>query len=312
MMRRFWAICSALVALAAMPVSAESIRVPAHSGSFNPDFLTVQTISLGKFEGEDGTALSHIVEAQLAALRVDGQPLFDIRVGSPGRNSDAVVTGTGSASMEKFPAWQKREICLEKDAERVCTKYGDVPMDCLRRVISTNVQLRFHAPVDGRVLLSNGAQRRNDKVICPDDSSGPQTVEEIVSDLVAASVTSILPQFSPYLGGLNVRLREETAGIPKAEVKRFKNAVKLSQKNVAASCAEFDALYALIPASNAIAYNAGLCAESRGEDLAANAIYNQMSSSDTLVRDAQRRLEQNRRALAEIAARKAWIAGRAK
>ena len=311
MMNRFWAAFVGLVALASAPLAAETIRVPAHSGSSSPEFLTVQTISLGKFDGDDGAALSHMVEAQLARFRVEGQPLFDVRVAGSGRVSDAVVTGSANASVEKFPAWQKREICLEKDVDRVCLKYGDVPMDCLRRVVSTNVQLRFHAPVDGRVLLTNGNQRRDDKVICPDDSSGPPTVEETVSDLMSASMWSILPQFSPSQGELNVKLHENTNGIPKSDIKRFKNAVKLTQRNSSAGCAEFDAMYANDRASNALAFNTGLCAENSGNTERALAIYQNMPS-EAHVRAALDRLETNRRALAEIAARKEWIAGRQK
>jgi hypothetical protein len=307
MMKRFWAVFAGLVVVATAPLAAETIRVPAHSGSSNPEFLTVQTISLGDFEGDDGAALSHMVEAQLARFRVEGLPLFDVRVAGSGRVSDAVVTGSASASVEKFPAWQKREICLEKGADRVCTKYGDVPMDCLRRVVSTNVQLRFHAPVDGRVLLTNGNTRRDDKVICPDDSSGPRTVEEIVSDLMSASMFTILPQFSPSLGELNISLRENTDGIAKADIKRFKNAIKLTQKNNAAGCAEFDAMYANDRTSNALSFNTGLCAERWENTERAMAIYQDMPS-EPHVRDALSRLEMNRRALAEIAARKAWIA----
>ena len=311
MTKRFCVVFAGLATLASAPIAAETIRVPAHSGSSNPEFLTVQTISLGNFEGDDGAALSHMVEAQLARFRVDGQPLFDVRVGGNGRISDAVVTGSANASVEKFPAWQKREICLEKGPDKVCTKFGDVPMDCLRRVISTNVRLRFHAPVDGRVLLTNGNTRRDDKVICPDDTSGPRTVEEIVSDLLSASMFSILPQFSPYLGELNVSLQENTNGIAKADIKRFKNAIKLTQKNNAAGCAEFDAMYANDRDSNALAFNTGLCAERRENIERAVEIYQNMPS-EPHVRDALSRLEINRRALAEIAARKEWIAGRQK
>ena len=150
MMKLLWKALAVFAALASAPLAAETIRVPSHSTSSNPEFLTVQTISLGTFEGDDGAALSHMVEAQLTRFRVDGQPLFDVRVAGNGRASDAIVTGSANASVEKFPAWQKREICVEKDVDRVCLKYGDVPMDCLRRVVSTNVQLRFYAPVDGR------------------------------------------------------------------------------------------------------------------------------------------------------------------
>ena len=311
MTKRFWAVFAGLVALASAPLAAETIRVPAHSGSSHPEFLTVQTISLGKFEGDDGAALSHMVEAQLARFRVDGQPLFDVRVAGSGRVSDAIVTGSANASVEKFPAWQKREICLEKGPDKVCTKFGDVPMDCLRRIVSINVQLRFHAPVDGRLLLTNSNQRREDKVICPDDSSGPPTVEETVSNLMSASMWSILPQFSPSLGELNVKLHENTNGIPKADIKRFKNAVKLTQRNPSAGCAEFDAMYANDRMSNALSFNTGLCAENSANTERALEIYQNMPS-EAHVRAALDRLETNRRALAEIAARKEWIAGRQK
>ena len=311
MIKRFRVILAGLMALACAPLAAETIRVPAHSSSSNPEFLTVQTISMGTFDGDDGAAISYMVEAQLARFRVDGQPLFDVRVGGNGVVSDAIVTGSATASVEKFPAWQKREICLEKDVDRVCLKYGDVPMDCLRRVVSTSVQLRFHAPIDGRVLLSNGNQRREDKVICPDDSAGPATVEETVADLLSASMFSILPQFSPSMGELNLRLREETAGIPKSNVKRFKSAIKLTQRNNTAGCAEFDALYSSDRTSNTLLFNTGLCAERFGNTERALAIYQSMPS-ETHVRDALDRLEMNSRALAEVAARKEWIAGRKK
>ena len=123
MTKRFRAILVGLIALACAPLAAETIRVPAHSSSSNPEFLTVQTISMGKFDGDDGAAFSYMVEAQLSRFRVDGQPLFDVRVGGNGVVSDAIVTGSATASVEKFPAWQKREICLEKDVDRVCLKY---------------------------------------------------------------------------------------------------------------------------------------------------------------------------------------------
>ena len=107
MIKRFCVVFAGLVALASAPLAAETIRVPAHSGSSNPEFLTVQTISLGKFEGEDGEALSHMLEAQLARFRVDGQPLFDVRVAGAGHVSDAVVTGSAKRFCGKIPRMAK-------------------------------------------------------------------------------------------------------------------------------------------------------------------------------------------------------------
>lgn len=295
--------------------SAETIRVPDHSPSSNPDFLTIQSIALGTFDGEDGSAFGHMIESRLSALRGEEGPFFNVVVNGPNAKADAIVTGSARASVETFRNWQKREICDEKDADKNCLRYRDVPMDCTRRIVSVSAQLRIHAVADGRVLHSDGAQRRQEKIICPDDSSSPQTVDEVVDELLKSAQFALLPELAPRLGGSNVKLREESGGLPKPSIKRFKDAIKLTKTNVTAACAEFDALANAGLQNAALAYNRGLCAEMRGDEAGALSIYENLraqNGSDQLASGGITRIEKNRRVLAQIAARRAWINGRSK
>ncbi|MFZ1566253.1 hypothetical protein [Sphingorhabdus sp.] len=314
--RALGSVAAALSLIAMLqPASAETLRVPDHIPSGNPDFLTIQSIALGAFQGDDGNALSHVVEARLAGFRGEDGPFFNVIVDGNGTKPDAIATGSARVSVETFRNWQKREICDEKDADKKCLRYRDVPMDCTRRIVSISTQLRFHSPSDGRVLLSDGAQRRQEKVICPDDSSSPQTVDEVADELLQASVLSLIPELAPRQGNYYVKLREETGGLAKPAVKRFRAAIKLTKTNPSAACAEFDALAGDGPQNAALAFDRAVCAEGRGDVDSALSIYNNLrsqNSNDQFASEGIRRIDKNRRALAEITARRAWVNGRSK
>jgi hypothetical protein len=85
---------------------------------------------------------------------------------------------------------------------------------------------------------------------------------------------------SPYTESYVLKIKEDAKGLTKPLKAKFKTAVKLSTRDLQGSCASWEAMKADAAASEALAYNLGICAETRRDYTAAGQYYQQAQSLD--------------------------------
>jgi len=269
---RTWATATLAVAAFAGVAQAEVLQVTGEFAARNREASLLHSLSIGRFDGQDGMALARAIERALGGTH------FDLMGGRAGRNNaegsldGAVVTG-----VEETPFKKKEKRCVEKGKDGKCIKEGEVEVRCRRRVINLRADLRL-VRADGRVVYSEAKPFRDELSWC-EGQSPYRSVEDAVLAGIQQIASSVRYDIAPSRETYNIRVRESTKGLSKEAGKRFKALVKLTKRDPAGSCAGWEAMQGEAPAHPSLLFNRGLCAEQRGDYDAALGLYRQASQA---------------------------------
>ena len=156
-----WVLGAALLALAT-PAIAETLPIntadPATANVFD-----LISISVERFEGEDGTAFAQALEAELADASFRGGPFYRVVAPESGAPTDALVTGTVRSSVEEVPVIEKRKRCTESDPadKKRCIKEIDVDIRCRRRTATVATTVRLVVINDGSIRYTRPLNARD-------------------------------------------------------------------------------------------------------------------------------------------------------
>ncbi len=291
---------------------AESVGVVAEMPAGNRAVAMLDSLAIGPVGGQDGMQLAMAIERALSRPGPDGRPHFDLLAGRRrgGAEADGVIEGVMTSDVQENRVKLQRNRCIE-GTDKDCKKRGNVELDCRRRVVSVRADLRVVGNADGRILYSAQHPLVEEVSWCPGDSS-PVGVEERVAALIATIAGDVSDDVTPRALQISVRFREGRKGMDKAMGERFKQAIRLTQRDLPAACAEFDAIDVAMPGHASIVFNQALCAESRDALEEARATYiaaNILDPRGGDIRDALARVEATMAARADADERAAARAG---
>lgn len=304
-----WVFGAALLALVT-PATAETLPIntadPATANVFD-----LISISVERFEGEDGTAFAQALEAELADASFRGGPFYRVVAPESRAPTDALVTGTARSSVEEAPVIEKRRRCTEYDAtdKKKCLKEIDVDIRCRRRTASLATMVRLIAIADGSIRYTRPLNARDQVTYCP-DRSAPQSVEDYFTATIRSQVRAIRSDLAPRDYALDVRVDESTKGLAKPAQTAFKAAVRLTKSDPNGACRAWQALARDVEPTAALSFNLGLCDEMEGDLDAAAGWYDaarRQGARSSAVPEALGRIDRNRSALGAWIARKAII-----
>lgn len=268
MMRSRLARAMVLAAVFAGTASAESITM---TGNFPAPYREAsfqRRIAIDRMSGVDGASLGFALERAIGA-----SGYFTMVVG--GAPAEASLAGTVSTEISERRVQQTRDQCTQREGDK-CVKNEQVQVTCNYRVIDLIADLRLADLRDGRITYSTRKNRRNEVTRCPGEGS-PQpaegTIRSMVDDIARETANDITPFTKTYV----MRFYESRDGLDKETGARFKDAIRQTQRDMAGGCAAIAALDAAVP-QFALAYDAGLCAEGRGDYAAAQALYQRAAS----------------------------------
>ena len=307
-----WMLAAVLICGAA-PVAAETLTVTGSNPAGNGNINDLISIAVDRFEGEDGSALSQALEAELAGVRFGGQPYFRVVAPESGVAADALVTGSVRTGVEETATTEKRTRCIEQDPadKNKCLKEEEYDMRCRRRVATISTNVRLVAMGDGSVRYTRPLSARDEQVFCPDRKAS-RTVEAFVDTTLQAQVRTIRYDLAPAGFSDNVRVDENRKGLPKAASEAFKDAIRQTKNDQAGACDSWAAIARDAEPTAALAFNLGLCAEARRDFTAAIDWYGQaqrLGSKNRDIGEGLARIGRHRRALADWDARQAVMAG---
>ena len=307
-----WMLAAVLVCGAA-PAAAETLTVTGSNPAGNGNINDLISIAVDRFEGEDGSALSQALEAELAGVRFGGQPYFRVVAPESGVATDALVTGSVRTGVEETATTEKRTRCIEQDPadKNKCLKEEEYDMRCRRRVATISTNVRLVAMGDGSVRYTRPLSARDEQVFCPDRKAS-RTVEAFVDTTLQAQVRTIRYDLAPAGFSDNVRVDENRKGLPKAASEAFKEAIRQTKGDQAGACDSWAAIARDAEPTAALAFNLGLCAEARRDFTAAIDWYGQaqrLGSKNRDIGEGLARIGRHRRALADWDARQAFMAG---
>lgn len=246
---------------------AEVLEVTGEFPANNREASFLESISVDRFGGSDGTAL------QIAIERALGGSQFELLGGRTGRDTaEGSISGSVSSGVDESSFRKKEKQCVSKDDKGKCLKEEQVEIGCKRRIIDVKADIRIVRNTDGRILYSQPKPFRDEVEWCRGDSPG-RTTEDVIEGAIQGIAGSLRGDIVPHVDTYKIRVRESTKGLPKEAANRFKELVKLTKRDADGACRGWEAMQAEAAGHPSVLFNLGLCAEQRGEYEKALSLY---------------------------------------
>jgi tetratricopeptide (TPR) repeat protein len=299
---------SAALILLALPsqLMAETLPIEGVYPAGNDKLATLSTLAISAFGGADGEALSIDLEQKLRDITIRGNSYFNI-LASRGRGGvDGIISGTANGRSESRHELGQRQECVYRNAKGNCKETRWVKINCTRRIVTLNYTLGVEGSRRERIFAITKTAV-NSELICP-DSGEVAPVDVVVGQLVSGVANELRMQFAPAEVRENIRVKEGVEGLQGNAKSKFKDAIKLTKRNVASACNVWAEVDQLVPNHSPTLFNLGLCAESRRDYNGAEALYKRVADlnrSETYAVEAIARINRHRHAERQIAAQAA-------
>jgi hypothetical protein len=252
---------------AAVPARAETLTMTGMFPAPWREAAMLRSIAVERLGGRDGAQVGMAIERALGRPNSRGLPWFEIVYGgrrSGGGLAEGTLSGAVSSGVEDSYYKQTEKRCTERDKDNKCLKEAEVQIDCTRRVANLTADLRIVRGSDGRIVYNASKPLRQEITWCQGQNPS-RTAEEMIGAMVGEIAESVRADTVPATSTYRIRILESSKGVPKELTKRFKDVVKLTQRNPAQACQEWAALNQAIPNHPSILFNLGLCAEAAGD-----------------------------------------------
>lgn len=262
------ALCAAVGAITTGPAYAEAVRMTGKFAAPHREAAMLDSLGIDRFNGQDGRQLEMAIERALSQPDVEGRPHFDL-IGAFGGGPapDGVLNGVVSSGVQENRFKRKEKRCVEREGGKdsgKCLKEAEVEVECTRRVVDLNADLRLTRRADGRIVYSAAKPRRDEVSWCRGQNP-PRTVEETVRGMVLDVAGEVRRDIAPVVETYSIRFRESTKGLPKELNRPFKDIVKQTQRDLRGACAAWEAMDGQVPNHPSITFDLGLCAEAAGD-----------------------------------------------
>ena len=272
------AAVSAAAMLAAVPVSAETLRVNGIYPAGNDSAVLLDSIAIEPFGGEDGGSLSIRVEDALRAAQVDGEAWFRILPGSLSTDAEAALRGTVVTRIDRESAGDKEvKRCVERDEKRKCVREIKNRVPCMRTVVRVSPSLRL-IDREGALMHADDSTVERSERFCADDNR-PDS-EAMVDSAIDEIASRVRYELAPTQRSEAIRVLESRKGMDKALGRQFRDAIRQTKVDEPGACESFAALEPGIGAHESLLFNMGLCAEAAGDLDTAETYYNRAIALD--------------------------------
>ena len=254
---------------------AESVRMTGKFAAPYRDAAMLESLRIGPVTGEDGQQLALAIERALSQPDLDGRPHFDLIGGRRGDLADGTLGGNVTTGVQESRFKKKEKKCVEREGGRdsgKCLKEEEVEVDCTRRIINVNADLRLTREADGRVVYSVSRPRRDETSWCRGQNPA-RTTEEAIRGMIVDIAHNVRRDIAPTIESYSIRFRESTRDLPKALTRPFKDIVIQTQRDLPGACAAWTDMDGQAPNHPSITFDLALCAEAGGDYDAALALY---------------------------------------
>ncbi|MBN1828513.1 MAG: hypothetical protein JW884_05120 [Deltaproteobacteria bacterium] len=270
----------------------------------------VKRIAVVPFNGAGGSEFSSEIEGILADVRIGSDSYFTLversaidkvmnelqlslsgaidtataakvgkMVGAEGIYTGAVTMAKSSDSSykEKRTDCAQRQIKYDKRGnayEGNCIRWRSYFVNCTKRIAQFSCTPKLIDVNTGQILYSRNISATEESSGC-EDRTAVDTGQELLSRAKEKTKEEFRRDIAPFYITREIVLLDCTDGIESSEAKsKLSEGVKFAGKNrMDRSCILWQEALNLAPSSPALAYNLGVCAESRGDYEAALAYY---------------------------------------
>ena len=295
----FMALASGAISL---PASAETLQISGIYPAASDGAAALNVISVERFSGPDGPALSFRVSDRLRSAQVQGEPYFTVLVEQLAADADAVLTGHLLPTFSEQEYEGEREICWAEDDRGRCIERREITLDCIRVTMNVRPEMQLIGR-NGNLLWNSDLHRSHRTSFCPElddapDADGP--IARMIDEIADETRRQLAPVYRVH----DVRIMERRRGLEGQDRDDFRAAIRLTDTDEEAACAEFERLHAANPDHPALSFNIGLCAEQRYDIDAAESAYShalQFEDSDDEAQAGLQRLQDRMRADTQMA-----------
>jgi hypothetical protein len=262
---RFGVIAVAVCGLATA-AWAETLSMTGTFPAPSREAAMLRSIAVERLSGADGAQVGATIERALSRQNGNGIAYFDVYYAGrrSGGRADGTLSGSVTSGVEDSTYKQNDKRCVEKDKDGKCTKEETVQIPCTLRVANLTADIRIVRNGDGRIVYSAARPLRREVRWCKGQNP-PATAEEMIGQMVNDVGETLRADTIPATSTYRIRILESDKGVPRELNRRFKDAIKLTQRNPSQACQEWTALNGAIPNNGAITFNVGLCAEWAGD-----------------------------------------------
>lgn len=256
-----FAISGALLSVQA--VSAETLPVAGIYPAANSNAAALNSIAIEDFGGDRGASLNFAIYDNLEGAVVYGEPYFELFAINTGE-ADAILRGSANSEVVETELDDRKVVtCLKEDKENNCLKKKTTFYACSRLDTGLNLQIRLIG-ADGRELYRKRDGLSASADYCADDEAIPSS-EIMLDSLANAFARAVRYDLAPVYRDQTFRVLESRKGMKRDAKKAFRNAVKLTKRDVVGACDSFVALEHAHPDHVSVLFNIGLCLESAGQ-----------------------------------------------
>jgi len=264
-MRKGMILVAVVTIAVAGPALAETLTSTGMFPAAAREAAMLRSIAVDRLGGRDGQQVGMAIERALGRPDNRGRPWFEMVYGGRrgGGNADGTLSGAVSSGVEDSYYKKPEKRCIGRDADKKCIKEEEVQVNCTRRVANLTADLRI-VRSDGRIVYNAAKPLRQEITWCQGQNPS-RTAEEMIASMVGEVAEGVRGDTVPRVETYRIRILESNKGVPKDLTKRFKDVVKLTQRNPVQACREWAALNEAVPNHPSIVFNLGLCAESAND-----------------------------------------------
>lgn len=255
--RYIW--CAPLLFIGLGGAQAEELSMQGEFAANFREASMLSSLTIEQIGGHDGPALRFAIEQAL------GDTHFVLLGGRTGRSrAEGTISGTVTADSVESRFSRKEKECVERDPKKKCIRREDVMRPCIRRTVTVDARIRLTENAGGRILYSQTKPYRNEVSWCRGDSA-PTTEEEAIGIGLGVIAREVRLDIAPEYRTYDVRVRESTKGMGKADAARFKEIVRMTKIDAYQACAAWQAMYRGTDRHPSLLFNMALCAEQAGD-----------------------------------------------
>lgn len=245
---------------------AETLEMTGTFPAPSREAAMLRSIEVERLSGRDGAQVGAAIERALSRQNSNGIAYFDVYYGGRQASGQAegTLSGVVSSNVEDSYYKQNDKRCIEKDKDNKCTKEETVEIPCTLRVANLTADIRIVRNSDGRIVYSAARPLRREIRWCRGQNPS-MTMEEMINQMVGEVGEGLRADTIPVTSSYRIRILESDKGIPRELNRRFKDTIKLTQRNPSQACQDWVALNGQIPNNGVITFNVGLCYEWSGD-----------------------------------------------
>lgn len=238
----------------------------------------LKTVAIVPGSGNGANSVATELESRLSAVQVDDKPYYQIVPASDPSRQGVFEVNVTTWAVSDDRETQTRFDCVDDK----CKKTRERKLNCTVRkgTVGSLIRLRDRS---GKLLATRNSSGVATSTQCAGEQGTLLTPPEMLGQAVGELMKTVQDELAVRTLTKRVNLLNDVTGIDGANVARFKSALDFAKggRLLDRACPIFEELSESEPRSVAVYYNAGFCAQAKGDWRQAYTLYAKADAGTT-------------------------------